>query len=210
MSPQMEAAAAAGGATWVGLIEINLPAADIRLLDCSAEIPWGTEIFAGEDPTFGSLASVEELSEGVGDEAPVWNIVLFPKDEAAVEDLSSEEMQGSPVRAWIGIVNPATGLLIPEPYLLFAGEADVPVLKIGRGTRRLELRCVSALERFHDNDEGMRLSDAFHQSVWFGEKGLSNMTGIELTDYWGMDKPRSAVQSGGSMNGFRGIARGLL
>ena len=59
------------------------------------------------------------------------------------------------------------------------------------------------IERFFDDDEGARLADGFHRSVWPGEEGLAFVTGVEKTVYWGMDAPPSAVVAGRT-----GAARG--
>jgi hypothetical protein len=89
----------------------------------------------------------------------------------------------------------------PEPIQLFAGELDVPRIRVGKGTRSLEWRCVSALEPFHDEEKGARLSDSWHQLVWPGETGCANMTGTDKTSNWGVEKPPSAVRTtGGSLN----------
>jgi hypothetical protein len=87
--------------------------------------------------------------------------------------------------------------VIPDPVHLFAGELDVPRLRVGKGSRVVEWRCSSALEAFHDQEIGARLSDSHHRTVWPGETGLANMTGIEKTSYWGVERPPSAVTYGG-------------
>ena len=70
------------------------------------------------------------------------------------------------------VIDPATGQVVPDPYMLFAGELDVPTIKWGQNTRRLEYRITSVFERFFQVDEGLRLAPTFHRSVWPGEAGL--------------------------------------
>lgn len=86
--------------------------------------------------------------------------------------------------------------LVPEPVQLFEGELDVAKLSVGKGSRTVEWRAASALERFHDRERGARLSDAWHQLVWPGETGCANMSGIEKTSYWGVEKVPGGVTYG--------------
>ena len=103
------------------------------------------------------------------------------------------DVQGSAVAGYLGVIDRATGSLLPDPVQLFAGELDVARLRVGKGSRTVEWRCVSALERFHDQERGARLSDAWHRLVWPGETGLANMSGIEKTSYWGVESVPSGV-----------------
>ncbi|MGT2515662.1 hypothetical protein ACVOMT_16760 [Sphingomonas panni] len=115
---------------------------------------------------------------------------------AAVADLTRADVQESPVRAWLAAVNRDSGQIVPEPIRVFEGTLDVAQLMVGKAIRTVEWRTVSALERFHDKERGARLSDSFHQLVWPGETGCANMTGIEKTSYWGVEKVPGGVTYG--------------
>jgi hypothetical protein len=193
LTPQLDAALSADRPLIYGAVEINLPGYDLRLLDGSGRIAHGSDIFTGEDATFGVLAAIDEISDGMGDEAPAINITLQPATDAAAADLSDPAMQGSRVRLWLGAVTCTTGAAIVDPFLLFDGELDVPTLKVGLRSRSLEYECVSGFERFFGDDEGMRLSDSFHKSIWATETGLANMSGIIKTSYWGAETPPNSV-----------------
>src|SRR3546814_10076287 len=80
-----------------------------------------------------------------------------------------------------------------EPLLLFTGELDQPTLTVDKGSRELEFECVSGFERLFDNEEGLRLADSWHQSVWPGEMGLANVSGIITTVYWGVEAPAGEI-----------------
>jgi len=196
LTPQMAAALRAGKSPIVPLIEVLLPDYALRHLVGSGEVAWGEKTFVGRDTRFGVLASAGNLQDGIADEAPEWPLTFAPPDSAAVTDLTRADMQGSVVNGWIGVVDRTTGLLLPEPLQVFAGELDVARLRVGKGSRSVEWRCVSALERFHDTERGARLSDAWHRMVWPGETGLANMSGIEKTSYWGVEKPPSGITYG--------------
>lgn len=193
LTPQMSAALRAGQSPLAPLIEVALPGYTLRQLVGSGEVAWGAKVFIGTDPKFGVLAAAGTLKDGVGDEAPDWDLTFIPRSEASAADLTAASAQGGAVSGWLAVVDRTTGTILPEPIQLFSGTLDVARLRVGKGTRSVEWRCSSALEPFHDQEVGARLSDAWHQMVWSGETGLANMTGIERTSYWGVEKPPSAV-----------------
>ncbi|TCP30689.1 hypothetical protein [Sphingomonas sp. BK235] len=178
------------------MVEVFLPGYSLFHLVGAGELLWGNRKFVGKDPRFGVLVSASNIRDGVADEAPDWSLTFAPPGESAVEDLTEANVQGSRVNGYLGLVDRATGQLIPDPLQVFAGELDVARLRVGKSTRTVEWRCVSALERFHDTETGARLSDAFHKLVWPGETGLANMTGIEKTSYWGVEKIPSGITYG--------------
>ncbi len=198
LTPALDAALRTIAPIIYGSIEINLPGYDLRLLDGAGILGVDGGTFLGRDPVFGVLDSIDEISDGLGDEAPAISLKLLPASGAAVGQLSSPTFQGSRVRARLGAVDRASGLSIGS-YVVFDGELDVPILTVGPAGRTLTFECVSSFERFFDNDEGAKLSDAFHQSIWPGETGFANVTGIEKTIYWGVAAPSGAnvVQRGG-------------
>lgn len=193
LAPGLDTALQADRPLIFGAVEINLPGYNVRLLDGSGFVTIGGNTFTGSDETFGVLAAIDSLSDGIGDEAPGLNITLQPATDAAVADLASPAMQGSRVRLWLGAIDRATGVAFTDPFLLFDGELDVPTLKVGLRVRDLEYDCVSGFERFFANDEGTRLSDSFHESIWPGETGLANMSGLPKTSYWGATEPPPSV-----------------
>lgn len=185
MSPALDQALAGFTPTIFGAVEIVLPHHSIRLLTGSGVIVFGGKTFTGADATYGVLHSVEDLTDGTGDEAPGITLSLAPASDAAAADLAAPEHQGAPVSIWLGAVEPSNGLVIGEPLLVFLGALDVSVLKSGDHSRLLELEVTSAFEDFFFNDDGARLSDTFHQYAWPGERGLSFVTGVDQQIYWG-------------------------
>ncbi|WP_374649108.1 hypothetical protein [Rhizorhabdus sp.] len=189
LSTQMESALSADRATVTLLIEVTLPDHVMRLLAGAGAVAWGTKTFAGVDSRFGTLAAADAIEDGAGDQAPAFSFTVMPPSNIAAADIASASYQGSPVSVWLAAVHPTSGLLIPDPYLLFTGVLDQPVLKVGRGTRSVDFDCVSDFDRLLEEDEGARLTDSFHQSLWPGELGFANVTGVEQTVYWGTANP---------------------
>ena len=112
----------------------------------------------------------------------------------------------------IGALDPATGIVIADPHLLFVGELDVPTLHSKANARELDYEVVSVFERFFQDDEGARLAPGYHKSIWPGELALDEITGVTQTYYWGVEGNNSAgavsaVPAGGYPAGL--IARGI-
>ena len=209
LSPQMEAALSAGVANLFGAVRMDLKDGRVvRLLDGSAELTWGGDTYRGEDAVFGVLDSIDTLTDAADDQAPSLAIGLLPASGVAATQLSAPAMQGSRVQVFLGAWVPATGAVVPSPVALFDGELDTTEIKLGKGTRRLDIECVSGFERFFELEEGARLSDGFHKSVWPGEEGLANVTGVTATITWGGKPPSGTVASGGGLSGggFGGAA----
>lgn len=210
LTPEMSEALREGQSPLAPLVEVALPDYTLRHLVGSGEVMFvgsGAVLqkFMGRDPMFGVLVSAGNLQDGVGNEAPDWDLTFAVPDNATVEELTDAMAQGGEVNGWLGVIDRTTGLLLPDPIQLFAGELDVPRLRVGKGSMTVEWRCVSALEVFHDREIGARLSDAHQRSVWPGEMGLANMSGIEKTSFWGMESPPSAITYGGGGAGGGGL-----
>lgn len=173
--------------TIFGAIAIDLPGYALNLLDGSGVLTFAGRTFTGRDAIFGTLSTVEEISDGFGDTAPAVSITLLPASDAAAASLAGPTMQGSPVYFYVGAVNVATGLVIPDPHLLAVMELDVPTLHKEANSRSLEYECVSVFERLFETDEGARLAPGFHKSIWPGELALDEITGVTQTYYWGVE-----------------------
>lgn len=202
MTPEMQAALGAPVQTHTGLLRIEMPEYTLRLCVGSAQLLYGGETYVGEDETFGVFASVSEIAEAVGDQAPNLQLTLLPPDASAASQLSQPGMQRSSVYLWLAVVDILSGTVVPDPDLLFAGTLDVVSLERRGGRRELDIQCVSVFEDLFQNEEGMRLSHAFHQSVWPGERGMENVTGTLLSKIWGPgDKPSGVTYTN---SGYRG------
>lgn len=200
--PALVAALSQDGAWMFGAIRFELPGTTLRLLDGSGVVTVGAEQYSGSDDTFGAIAAVDAVSEDMGDEAPELRFLFHPADTAAATALANPAMQGSPVAAMIGAVNPATGLAIGAPEVIFLGEVDVATLSLSAASRELQFSVVSVFERLFEVDEGERASDGFHQSIWPGELGFSGVTGTTQKLFWGGKPPALTSGSTGSFGGF--------
>jgi hypothetical protein len=188
--PLLDAALAAPVVTVFGAVEIALRSGHtIRLLNSGGFVTFDGKTFLGGDPIFGSIAKVDTLSDGIGSEAPALKITFNPADDAAGATLAAASNQESPVKMWVGAIDPQTGLGIGEPLLIFSGMLDYATLDAGTKSRTLEMVISSVFEDFFYNDDGARLSDTFHNVCYPGERGLAFVTYIVHQIYWGTDAP---------------------
>lgn len=209
LHPATETALSQPTVTIAGLVEINFPGWTLRLCDGSGVVDFGGANYSGSDDRFGSIGAISPITSGEGNNAPALDFTFFPASSTAAADLSAPSFQGSRVRVWLAVVDPETGKVIGNPERVFFGLIDTTILMIGQGTRELNIQCVSGFERMFANNEGQRLADAFHQTIWPGELGFSNVTGITKNVSWGTESPPRSVSSGNGSAGLGGgAARG--
>ncbi|WP_299009922.1 hypothetical protein [uncultured Caulobacter sp.] len=193
LTPDMATALAAANVTLFGCLKVQLPAYTIRLLDGAGELLIGGELYLGRDPTFGTASLGESFSDGDPAQAPHLNLTFYPPDDTAAVSLSSPSFQGSPVTLMVGALNRSTGQVVPDPLVLFSGELDTCTLNVSRGQRLVAVEVVSVLERCFEQDEGARLNDGFHKSIWPGEQGFEFVTVDPTSLPWGAEGGRPVI-----------------
>lgn len=198
-------------------IEIRAPTFTLRLIDGASEVTFPVphpdtgaleaQTFTGSDPVFGTLGSLETMSEGLGNQAPRMRLYLRPPTREGAATLNLPTNQGSLVRMWFGALHLQTGEVI-EVDDVFTGELDVPKYAGGK-TRRVELNVFSAWEYLFTEGEGERLNHAQHTRAFPGEMGLEWVSDIERQLPWGADVPKSpAVSSAQGSSGGSGVYDG--
>lgn len=196
MSPAMEAALAGERAIVFAAIDMDTPDRKVRLLvgggyvtltDSTTGLPVRYE---SRDDVFGVFSDIEELSDGVGNEAPSVQVTLIPPGDVETGQVSAVELQGSPFRIWLGVVDPVAGVVIGDPMLIFDGELDTATIRIDEnGSRKVDYEVTSVFEEFFLANDMARLSDGFHQYLWPGELGCNNVTWVTHQIYWGTESP---------------------
>ncbi len=187
---------------FVGLIKIEFPGHTVRLCD-GGFMEFDGETYRSTDSVFGALGGIEGLSEGVGEEVPVFELTLLPPGTTPAEDLSQPGYQTARARFWIGEYDVDAGTLNATPDLQFEGQLDQTTLNFGRGERTLALSIVSTTARLLERNIGNSLNPSWHKSIWPGETGHDNATGLGRNVAWGVEAPPT-IYSGGSgpMPGF--------
>lgn len=193
--------------TVAGLLEIELPTKTVRLCD-GAWVDWpSVGRFETIDSDFGTIDSVDAVTESIGDEAIGGTITLMPPSVTGTADLFMPTAQGGPIRGWIAEVDIATNKVIGTPTQLFAVQVDVATVVASRSERLLNIEFIDAAEKLWMIKEGNVLSPRWHKSIWAGETGLDFVTGSPIGVPWGVSGPgRGAtyIGSGGSWGGGNG------
>lgn len=176
-----------------GFLLWNTPAGDVRLVD-GGTLAFNGEQYRASHPVFGAISDFQPINEGVGDEAPAGTLTFSPAPDADPSVINSPDLQGSRIRMWIGEIDGDTGTLTGPPDLMFDSVVDVTRLKLGRGSRQLEVDIVSRAERLFLVNEGNVLSGEFHRSIYAGERGLDNAVAVSTTVAWGVtSQPRGTA-----------------
>lgn len=210
-TPAMDAALAADRCIWFVAAKADLPGGvTVRILDAAGEVTWSEGTFTGVDPLFGTINNIENISDGVGDQAPQLNISFLPADDADAAALTNPAYQGSRLRLWLGALNVSTKAVVLDPLLMFDGEIDQPRLEIDASQRGVDMDCVSSFEKLFTDDEGIRLSPANHKEVWPGETGLDDITGIVKQVIWGPGSKLTSASPSSSGIGGGGDSSGRL
>ena len=176
---------------FIGLMKIEFPAYTLRLCD-GGFMHWGAETFTSADAVFGTIAGLDSLNEGVGDEVPVFELSLNPPSATAPATLSQPGYQTSRVRFWMAEYDVALGTLTGTPDLQYDGQIDQTILTFGRGQRDLAMTIVANTARLIERNIGNSLSGAWHKSIWPNETGHDNATGLGRQVAWGVDAPVAA------------------
>jgi len=186
--------------TMVGLLLIELPSHTAAIADGGA-FSWNGNDYSSADSLFGTLAGLETLSEGRGNEIPAAEIDFFPPDTAALANLTRPGDQQSRLRFWLSEYDRDTGQIVGNPDLLYDGQVDRTTLAVGK-QRILSMSVVSRAERLFEINIGNSLNPGFHKSVWAGELGHDNATGLKTSVAWGVEgQIRGSRGGGGGGNG---------
>lgn len=172
------------------LAKIELPDHTAYLTDGNA-ITYDGDTYSPDDSLLGSLAGVSSLSESSGD-IPAIDLQFHPPAPLLMADLADGALHSSEVRIWLVEVDYETGEA-DTATLLFSGQIDQPSVSIARGEYTLSLSVVPTLERLFERDTGNALSSAFHKSLYAGETGHDNASGLVYPVTWGLASVKVAT-----------------
>lgn len=187
MDASLLAALQGSAPTVCHLVEVVLPSGTARLTDAGV-VAYGGQTYAGDHPTLGALSSISGLKDGAANTTTRVDLVILPRSDQAVADLTAPTAQGSRVRVWFGAVDPVTGALIGEPELKFDGELDKAGFSVGEAWS-VTLECGTQAERQLEPNDDWRLNHPFHSAIWPGETGLIYVTDVTKKTYWRAESP---------------------
>lgn len=188
-----------------GLLQIDLPTYTIRFCD-GGFFQFEGQTFRSSDPVFGTIGGMQPPEEGVGDSVPALQIKLLPPTGTAPATLSQPGYQTARARFWIAEYDYSTGL-ITSAEVQFDGQLDQTILTVGKSRRELAIGIVSLAERLFEGNIGNSQNPTWHKSVWPGELGHDNATGLGVPVAWGVESPprTSSTFGGGGGGGGRTI-----
>lgn len=175
-----------------GLMKAELPGHTILLCD-GGFVPWNGETYLSADETFGTIDGFEPPEEGVGDIVPGGTLTMLPKGSSAAIALSRPEFQGSRIRFWVAEIVESTGQVLGQPDLQADWQLDRTTLRSTKARRTLDIDMVSRAQRLLAKVEGVVLSSASHSSIFPGERGFDNATGLDVNFAWGVASPPRGV-----------------
>jgi hypothetical protein len=185
---------------FVGLVKAEFPHGTARWCD-GGRIEYDSEWYREVDPVWGAIGSVDGMSEGVGGSIPAVQMVLLPPGTTAPAQIHQPGMQKSPSWWWSGVYDVDTGLIDGDPELQFYGQVDQCSLEIdpstgeSGGERRVAMSHVSTAEVFFTRNTGNSLNGMFHKSIWPGELGHDEATGLGRPEAWGATIPSAQTQT---------------
>lgn len=194
--------------TLVGLLKLDLPGGAVRLCD-GGFCDWQGERYMAEHPVWGTIAAIEPVDEGVGDMAPGGKISFMPAPDAPASALSSKTHANARLRGWLGEIGP-DGKTVTTARPLFDGLIDTTAIRLPRGQRLVDVTFIARAERLFLVNQGNTLSPRFHKSVWPGEAGFDNCTGVPKSVAWGVEAPAQNSTLAGSGGVFGGVARAAM
>lgn len=189
----------------IGLVRIDLPGGTVLRLSEGMAIRWGSETYIPRHATYGALAGIDAMEEGLGNEVPMMQLRLHPPSTTSAAALVVPGTQRSRVRAWLAEYDGDTGSIVGSPEVQFDGFLDRAELVVARDQLALNFAVVSWLEHLFELNIGNSLTAGFHKSVWPGETGEDHATGLTIPDAWGVEAPppsSPASSSGGQWNTY--------
>jgi len=189
------------------LLKVELPDHTSLISDGGVTV-FNSETYRPEDEVLGSMASIELMSEGTSQQIPALDINFAAPGVGAIAALSNGAIQQSPVRLWIAEYDLETGEVVGDPELRFIGIVDQPRIAASFRELTISITVVPEMEYLFSRPTGNELSASFHKSLYPGETGHDNATGLSIPTAWGVASPPSARSQvrygGGSGNGATG------
>ena len=183
-----------------GLLKMELPDGNVLLSDGGVTVFSG-DTYSSEDATLGALASVGAIAEGIGDEIPALDLEFAPPGPIAVTALSVGAIQQSRIRLWVAEYDVDTGEVVGTPELRFIGFADQPRVSFAFRQFTAGITAVPVLEAMFFRDTGNGLSSTFHKSLYPGELGHDNASGLSIPIAWGVQSPSRGGGTGAGVGG---------
>lgn len=187
----------------MGLVRIEFPGHTLRLTAGGFLRVPGDGLYRARDPLFGSLGALTSLNEGVDEQVPVLELTLLPPGTTAPSDLSRPGYQASRAQLMLAEYDPEAGVPIGAPDVQFDGQVDQTKIVYGR-PRSVHMTIVHTLARLLERNIGNSLNPSWHRSIWPGETGHDQGTGLVQQRAWGVESSSGGTTNVGGGGAFPG------
>jgi hypothetical protein len=183
------------------------PAGDVRLCDGGVvkfDPGDGTVVFEGDNATFGTVAAFDTIESGSGDTTDGGTLVFAPPSDATLSDWWRTDLENTRLRLWVGKMA-ADQVTLTGEELLADWLVDTGKRERGEGgVDLLSIEFMTRLEKLFEVNQGNVCSDAFHDTIWPGERGFENARDQRGFFAWGTEGPRGSGGSFGTSGGGGG------
>lgn len=176
------------------LLKIELPSHTVLLCDAGVTV-YNGDTYRATDSVLGSIASIDVMNEGTGEQIPALDITFAAPSSAAVGALSNGAIQKSRALLWIAEYDLDTGAVVGTPDLRFIGIIDQPQISAAFRELTISVSVVPEMEFLFARPSGNELSSGFHKALYPGETGHDNATGLSVPIAWGTEGPPRASQA---------------
>ncbi len=167
------------------LFEADLTSGPVRNCSLSRDVVFQGNTFTGN----GHFVSFEALEETAQLQVKRVKVTLSGIDQTWVSLVLAEAIRivGREIRIWLGAISESTGTLIQDPFLLFAGEMDRPVISDEPGPGGSTFVTVEATNFLADWDRprGRRTNNQDSQLHFPGDRSFEFIDQIDKQQKWG-------------------------
>lgn len=187
ISTEMQVAITGDHLRPVYFVQLDLGSTVLYLTDRSFNLTWDGKTWLGNG-WLRPIRSIEETSEvkAVGCE-----IVLAGTISSLIALALSDVRLKNKAKVWLGLLNIGdTPEVLPDPYQIFSGKLDVPVISTSETEITLTLNYESDLRGLNRPNE-FRFTDQAQKAIYPSDKGFEYVVTMETWDgYWGKpEKP---------------------
>jgi hypothetical protein len=154
-------------------VEMHFISEVVRVWNGLGTINWNGQSWLG----VGSLGSISTIEEGATVEAKGITLTCSGLDPTLLNDTLENYQVGLPVTVWFGLFD-ASGALIPDPILSFAGRMDQPSLSVDGQTATISINCESKLLDMNVSCETY-LTNEWQRVEFSGDRGLEYVNSLQ-------------------------------
>ncbi len=191
--------------TLAAVIEWQAPGGDVLLADgglVKFDPGSGELSFAAEDSRFGTIAALDAFETGVGDVAEAGAVSFAPPAGVATSQWWRTDLENTRFRLWLGEIDPADGVTLTEAEVIADWLVDTPRRDQAGGQDILAVDFMTRQTKLFEMRQGNVCSDAFHRSIWPGERAFENCSEAQQFFAWGADAPPAGRNPSGAGGGF--------